>query len=147
MPIRVDAGHAASLISAYRDAHGLGPVGVDSALTDAASVQAHAMGERDRMSHNVGGSLPNRLSRVGYDWEAAAENLGAGYASLDAAVDGWKRSPGHRKNLVNARVTQIGVAAVALPAGAKHRTYWTLILAAPRPERPPVGPVAAGGTP
>ena len=32
-------------------------------------------------------------------------------------------------------VTEIGIAAVATPAGSKQRTYWALILATPRPER------------
>ena len=142
-PIAVDASRTAGLVSSYRAANGLGVVGVDSALMQAAAAQALAMGRRDRMSHNLGGALPSRIARAGYDWGAAAENLGAGYASLDAAIDGWKGSAGHRRNLLNANVTEIGIAAVALPAGARHRTYWALILAAPRQERPLSGPVAA----
>lgn len=133
-PISVDAGRTASLVSAYRSANGLGPVGVDSRLMEAARTQALAMGKCDKIGHRVAGPLPRRITRAGYEWGAAAENLGAGYASLDATMAGWRNSSGHRANLLNPNVTEIGVAAVATPPGSKHGTYWALILAAPRPD-------------
>jgi uncharacterized protein YkwD len=140
--IAVDAARAASLVSAYRVEHGLGPVAIDSRLMQAAGRQALAMGERDRMGHRVGGSLPRRVTAAGYDWGAIAENLGAGYPSLDAALAGWKRSGDHRANLLNPGVTEIGVAAVATPPGSSKRSYWTLILAGPRTEPVLAGPFA-----
>lgn len=142
-PIPVSAGQTASLVSAYRAQHGLGPVGVDSRLMQAAATHARTMGQRDRIGHGVGGSLPRRVSAAGYDWGAAAENLGAGYSSLDAAMAGWRNSAGHRRNLLNPNVTEIGVAAVRTPSGSKHDTYWALILAAPKPEPSAAGPFAA----
>jgi uncharacterized protein YkwD len=96
------------------------------------------------MSHRAGGSLARRVQDSGYDWGATAENLGAGYANLDAAMVGWRNSAGHRKNLLNPRVTEIGIAAVATPPGSKYRTYWALILAGPRPEPAVAGPFAMG---
>jgi uncharacterized protein YkwD len=146
-PIAVDASRTADLVSAYRVQNGLGAVSVDSRLMQAAAVQARAMGERDRIGHRVGGSLPRRLAASGYDWGATAENLGAGYPSLDAAMQAWKASGEHRKNLLNPLVTEIGVAAVATPPGAKKRSYWALILAGPRPEQPPAGPFAMQAVP
>jgi uncharacterized protein YkwD len=111
----------------------------------AASVQALAMGERDKIGHRVAGPLPRRIAATGYDWGAAAENLGAGYASLDATMAGWRNSSGHRANLLNPDVTEIGVAAVRTPTGARHDTYWALILAAPRPQQAAsAGPAWAG---
>jgi uncharacterized protein YkwD len=139
-PIHVDAGRAASLISAYRAQNGLGPVHVDSRLMAAATSYARTMGERDKISHTLGGSLPKRISAAGYDWGAAAENLAAGYSSLDEAMAGWKASAGHRANLLNSRVTEIGVAAVATQKGSKYRNYWALILASPAPDRVAAGP-------
>ena len=135
-PISVSAARTASMVSAYRAQHGLGPVSVDSRLMVAAETQARAMGERDRMGHRVAGALPRRVTRAGYDWSAAAENLGAGYPSLDATMAGWRNSSGHRANLLNPNVTEIGIAAVATPPGSKNRSYWALILAAPPSERP-----------
>ena len=143
-PIAVDAGQTASLVSAYRRANGLGPVSVESRLMQAAAAQARAMGERDRIGHRVAGALPGRTGAAGYDWGAAAENLGAGYPNLQGAIAGWKNSADHRHNLLNPAVTEIGVAAVTTPPGSKHRTYWALILAAPRPEPSGAGPFAMG---
>jgi hypothetical protein len=134
-PIRVDAGAAAHLISAYRAQNGLGPVSVDSRLMRVASDYARVMGERDKISHGIGGSLPRRVSAEGYDWGYAAENLAAGYSSLDDAMRGWKESAGHRRNLLNGYATEIGIAAVSTPKGSRHRTYWALVLATPQPER------------
>ena len=141
-PIPVDAGGTANLISAYRAESGLGPVTVDSRLMQAAADHARAMAARDKIGHRVGGSLAKRVARAGYDWGATAENLGAGYPTLDAAMAGWKGSAGHRANLLNRLVTEIGVAAFAAPPGSRRRTYWTLILATPRLERIAAG---AGG--
>ena len=120
------------MVSAYRARNGLGPVGTDPRLNWVASAQSMAMAGRDRLSHNAGGSLPRRLSAGGYAWDAAAENIGAGYSSLGAAMQGWEVSAEHRKNLLNSHVTEIGVAAAAPPPGSRFRTYWTLVLATPR---------------
>jgi uncharacterized protein YkwD len=139
-PIAVDAGRTAALVSSYRAEHGLGRVSVDSRLMQAAMRQARAMGERDRIGHRVAGALPGRLAAAGYFWGATTENLGAGYRNLDAAMQGWRGSPDHRKNLLNPHVTELGIAAFATPPGAKHRTYWALILAAPPPEAVIAGP-------
>jgi uncharacterized protein YkwD len=42
----------------------------------------------------------------------AAENLAIGNASADAMVVAWMRSYGHRKNILDGRLTRIGVGAV-----------------------------------
>lgn len=131
-PIAVNASAAAGMVSAYRARNGLGPVGTDPRLNSVAAAQAMAMARRDRLSHGAGGSLPRRLSADGYAWDATAENIGAGYSSLAAAMQGWETSAGHRKNLLNSHVTEIGIAAAAAPPGSRFRTYWTLVLATPR---------------
>jgi len=135
--IPIDGSEAARRVSAFRAQHGLGPVSVDSRLMAAADAQALAMGERDRVSHDVAGSLPRRLGVQSYDWAATAENIGAGYSTLAGVIESWKDSPGHRKNLLNPYVTEIGIAAAAA-IGAQYDTYWALVLASPR------GPATAG---
>ncbi len=134
-PMHVDAGRAAQLISAYRAQNGLGPVGVDSRLMRVAADYARTMGERDRIRHGLGGSLPRRVTAAGYHWGYAAENLAAGYSGIEDAMRGWKASAGHRQNLLSPYATEIGIAAVATPAGSRHRNYWALVLATPQPER------------
>jgi uncharacterized protein YkwD len=41
-----------------------------------------------------------------------AENLARGYSTADGVVAGWMASPGHRANILDGRLTRIGVAAV-----------------------------------
>jgi uncharacterized protein YkwD len=130
--VAVSGAEAARLISAFRTANGLGPVRPDPKLTAIAARQALAMGERDKLNHRAGGSLQRRMSAAGYRWKAVAENVGAGYPTLAEAMQGWKSSSSHRKNLLNKAVTEIGIAAAAAPPGSKFRTYWTLVLATPR---------------
>jgi uncharacterized protein YkwD len=137
-PIAIDANRTARLISAYRAENGLGPVRVDPRLMRVAADYARAMGERDTIGHKIGGSLPRRVAAVDYDWGFVAENLAASYSSLDDAFAGWKKSPGHRKNLLSPYATEIGIAAVATPAGSDHRNYWALVLATPRPDDRPM---------
>src|SRR5262245_30139043 len=87
---------AASDISAYRRQHGLSGVSVDAGLTAIASQQAHAMARAGVLSHSVGGSFQSRVNGRGL----AAENIAAGATELSAALDMWKRSAGHRANLL-----------------------------------------------
>ncbi|NMM22638.1 MAG: hypothetical protein HHJ11_03915 [Phycicoccus sp.] len=42
----------------------------------------------------------------------ASENLARGYATADSTVAAWMASSGHRANVLDGRVTRIGVAAV-----------------------------------
>jgi len=42
----------------------------------------------------------------------AAENLARGYTTADRTVAAWMASPGHRANILDGRLTRVGVAAV-----------------------------------
>ena len=90
------------------------------------------------------------------DWEqsspswrqinAVAENIGTGYHNLDQAMAGWKNSAGHRKNLLNPDVTEIGIAVAYTPKGKFH-DYWALVLARKDQRRqsgPDAGPPVTG---
>ena len=39
----------------------------------------------------------------------AAENIGVGYATPEAAMEGWLNSPGHKANIVDERFTFVGI--------------------------------------
>lgn len=129
--VPVQAERAAALVSAYRRANGLGEVAEEARLMQAAQSYALAIAGAGRLSHELGGTVAKRVRRTGYRYFVAAENLGAGYASLDAAMDGWTQSAGHRVNLLNPDVAEIGIGAADAP-GTKLGRYWVLILAAPR---------------
>lgn len=55
-------------------------------------------------------TLSTWLSRVGYDFKVAGENLALGFSSAERLVEAWKDSPSHRDNLLDSEYSQIGVA-------------------------------------
>jgi uncharacterized protein YkwD len=75
-----------------------------------------------------GSSPGDRISRQGYSWTTFAENVGAGYASPAAVVQGWMNSSGHRANILNSSVRHIGVGFV-YSTEASYDYYWTAVFA------------------
>jgi uncharacterized protein YkwD len=130
----LDAETAASMISGFRANNGLAAVIIDPELMKLAQAQANAMAARDKLDHNVIRDLGGRLKGSGYDAKSAAENIGAGYHTLAEAFSGWRDSPPHRKNMLLAGATQMGIAAAYAP-NSKYKVYWALILAAPEVRR------------
>lgn len=131
---QVDAAAAASMISGYRKNNGLGAVTVNPLLMKLAAEHAQAMASRDRLDHDVGRSFSQRVAGSGYDAKAAYENIGAGYHTLAEAFSGWRGSAGHRANMLQRDVTQIGIAAAYAPR-SKYKVFWALVLAAPDSRR------------
>jgi len=125
---KVDAAVAASMISGYRKNNGLGPVTVDPELMKAAEAQAMAMARRNKLDHDVGGTLGKRLNASGYPATVAVENISAGYHTLAEAFSGWRDSPPHRANMLHKGVNKLGIAATYAP-NTKYKVFWALILA------------------
>jgi hypothetical protein len=124
----------AGAVSQYRAGHGLTAVKTDAALTRMAASQAAAMARAGNMSHSVDGEFYGRLRKSGFHFVRAGENLGEGYRSFAAAMEGWKGSDGHRANLLMDGATRVGVAS----ARGNGQIYWAMVLAAPAPKGPPV---------
>ena len=126
----LDAAVAQSMISGYRGNNGLGPVTLDPELMRLASEQAQAMAARDKLDHDTSRGFVDRIRKPGFDAPVAVENIAAGYHTLAEAFSGWRDSPPHRANMLNANVTRMGIAA-AYTAKSKYKVFWTLILAGP----------------
>ena len=127
-PIDVDSQAAARIVSAYRAAHGLGPVRVDPALTAVARAQAYGMARADRLDHSVAGSFASRIESGGVGTSSAVENVGGGYHGLADVFAGWEASPEHDANLLAPAMTRLGIAA-AHSAGSRLDPYWSLDMA------------------
>jgi uncharacterized protein YkwD len=117
-----DATQAAALISAYRTSRGLSPVTVDSRLNDAAEYQARVVAAAGKLSHGSFGNRMEKFGIMGY----AAENLSAGSSSVGGAVNRWKASPGHDRNLLMPEARRIGLARADAQGG--YGRYWALVL-------------------
>jgi uncharacterized protein YkwD len=119
--VPVMAGDYASEISAYRRAHGLPAVKLDSRLDAVALRQARAMAASGNVSHSVGGSFSTRVASLRKS--RAAENIGAGFLSFGEMLKQWEDSAGHRENLLMAGARRIGVASVDNPK-SPYRKFW-----------------------
>ncbi len=126
----LDTAAAASMISGYRANNGLGAVTIDPELTKLAEAQSRAMVAKDKLDHNVSGSLKDRVKKSGYDARTAVENISAGYHTLAEAFSGWRDSPPHKANMLNKSATRMGIAAIYAP-NSKYKVFWTLIMAQP----------------
>lgn len=123
----LDAASAKTIISSYRAKHGMGPLIVDPALQRAAQAQALSMARAGAISHGPQ-PLSTRLGSVGVRYSEAAENVSAGYPSLERAIGGWQRSASHNTNLLIPGVRRMGIALAQAP-GSRFGTYWALIVA------------------
>jgi cysteine-rich secretory family protein len=96
-----------------------GPLAPNQEITLAARHQSEDMAKANLFQHpTVPGSLyynpvtqPNPWDRMlaeGYTWNAAAENIAAGYVGAEAVYLAWWNSTGHRENMYNSGIREIG---------------------------------------
>ncbi|MCP3804428.1 CAP domain-containing protein [Allokutzneria sp. A3M-2-11 16] len=94
----------------------------------AASAQAHSedMARHNYFSHTgKDGSNPgHRIARAGYQARSWAENIAAGYRDAETTVREWMNSPGHRRNILNCKLRELGVGYVS-QSGTRYTRYWT----------------------
>jgi hypothetical protein len=101
------------LVNQERVAVGLMPLAWDNALAVAAERHAERMAANGSISHQYAGEpdLPERFGAEGARFSAAAENV-----ALNGTVNGlhsaWMHSPGHRANILDTNMTELGVAVV-----------------------------------
>jgi uncharacterized protein YkwD len=121
----------------YRSEHGCSPLTVDSRLAEAAQDHARHMALNDYFSHIApGGSTPyDRIEAKGYRYSVAAENIFAGTRTAAETVKGWYNSEGHRKNMLNCDLEEIGVGYYYLEddtGSVNYHTYWVQVFGTPR---------------
>lgn len=98
---------------------------LDTQLNSASDKFAIDLATYNYFSHTGrDGSLPwDRMTRVGYSWRAAGENIAAGYPTTRAVVDGWLKSPGHCQNIMSANFKNVGVG-YGYSASSTYKHYW-----------------------
>jgi uncharacterized protein YkwD len=96
-----------------RAAQGLSALQWDAALFKAARLHALRMANLNMLEHQLPSesNLETRLAEAGARFSVIAENIAVG--STPAIIHaGWMDSPGHRKNILDPRLTSVGIAAV-----------------------------------
>jgi hypothetical protein len=93
-----------------RAASGLQPLKWDNTLAAAARQHAQLLARENVLSHQLPGELPldQRVAQAGAKYSMVAENVAIG-PNPEEIHDGWMHSPGHRRNILNAELTAIGI--------------------------------------
>lgn len=102
-------------------------------LNRAAQQHSNDMMQNGFFSHtgSDGSSVGNRVREMGYSYRRVAENIARGYRSPEAVMEGWMNSSGHRANILNCSLTEIGVG-YTTDNGSRYGPMWTQNFATPR---------------
>ena len=123
----------ASLTNTERAKAGLAPFTVSPQLMQAAQLQADQLAWHGQMSHELPGARypepADRLAAVGYRWQAYAENVAYGQGTPAAAISSWMGSSGHRANMLNPALRELGT---AVARGSDGRPYYVQVFGNPR---------------
>ena len=101
-----------SLTNQERVQENLPPLTTNSKLTSAAAQKASDMLAHDYFAHiSPSGVTPwFWMSKVGYTYQVAGENLAIDFTEAEDVVSAWMASPTHRANIVQPDYTETGVA-------------------------------------
>jgi uncharacterized protein YkwD len=109
-------------VNKFRAQNGRTALKLNSLLNQAAQRHSNNMAANSTMSHNCedGTTMVQRVNQAGYTWRALAENVAAGQSTPQQVVQAWANSSGHRANMLNTSVKDVGV--------GFNNKYWTLDL-------------------
>ena len=101
-------------VNRYRGAHGLGALAVSANLSDKARSWSAWMagGNCGRAANGTAAICHSSLtSGISVSWSLLEENVGAASPKTNVAglVAGFEHSPAHAANMLNSRITAIGV--------------------------------------
>ena len=82
---------------------------VDSGAVTAAHIRAKEIVRSFSHTRPDGRSCFSAAADSGVSYRTAGENIAYGYATPQQVVNGWMNSEGHRKNILSASFTGIGV--------------------------------------
>lgn len=113
---RVATAYIETMTNAERRRHGRPEFQRSLRLSRAAQNYSAVLARRNELSHSVDGTtLSYRAKSVGYSYSRLAENIGwverrGGIEDIAGwFIEGWMLSPGHRRNILDSKLHQIGV--------------------------------------
>ncbi len=107
------------LVNEERAKENLPPLTLQTKATEAAQVRAEEAKKSFSHTRPNGKKCFTALAESGVPYMSAGENLAGKIKTPEKVVDAWMNSPGHRKNIMNAKYTGIGVGYVA------EGNYWS----------------------
>jgi len=113
-------------VNAIRRGIGLRPLELDPRLTMAAQAHAQDMLARSYYNHiSLEGTSPrSRVQAAGFFADVVAENIAAGQTSVEDALGAWMHSTDHRRNILDARLTHIGIGMALGSWEHRYKVLW-----------------------
>ncbi len=130
------ASRALARTNAYRSQFNCPPLRENAQLDQAALAHSQDMALHGYFDHNSpAGQTPwDRIHAAGYQFSMAAENIAAGYPTPEAVIDAFFHetppNDGHRRNLLNCALRDVGFA-YYYQKGSAYGSYWTQDFATP----------------
>ena len=124
------------LVNLERKARGLAPLALNPHLMKSAQFHARYMADSDCFAHRCPDEpdLVVRAGNAGYEFRMISENIASAMNDPAEAVRVWMTSEGHRRNILDPDMREIGVGFVLLNEdGGKQRSrqYWVQNFGAP----------------
>ncbi|MER7006490.1 CAP domain-containing protein [Dactylosporangium sp. NPDC000555] len=100
-----------AIVNVERAKAGCQPLADNAKLRAAAYKHSADMATRNYFSHDTpeGVSFATRITNEGYRWSNAAENIAKGQRTPEDVMNAWMNSPGHRANILNCKLKDLGV--------------------------------------
>ena len=125
------------LLNEARKKEKLPPLKANAILHEVARLHSANMAKQEKMAHQLDGKgVGDRTDAGGYDYRFVRENLAGAEGDVESPAptpkeihDKWMESKGHRANLLDQRVTEVGIAIVVSKKGTY---YYTQVFATPR---------------
>lgn len=119
-------------VNAARGAHGLAPLQWNARLAAAAKMHAADLQSCGKLAHDGcdGSDLPLRAQRAGYSFRRISENLALCPCDGAEVVQAWLGSEGHRRNLLDPNVSEMGADTRADMIDLR-RQQWVLVMGRP----------------
>ncbi|WP_242057499.1 SafA/ExsA family spore coat assembly protein [Halobacillus yeomjeoni] len=113
-----------NLTNQERAKNGLPALKANWQLSRVARYKSVDMRDKNYFSHTspTYGSPFQMMKNFNINYRRAAENIAAGQRTPQEVVNGWMNSPGHRKNILDPNLKQIGV---GYAKGGSYGHYWT----------------------
>jgi uncharacterized protein YkwD len=124
------AHESVALVNEARTQAGLARLSENAILDRVAMAYSRRMADEGFYGHaDPQGKLVNdRIAAASYLAERCAENIARGQRDPATVVDEWLHSPGHRANIMNSELREIG-AGYAVTTTPPYFHYWTHVFA------------------
>ena len=112
-----------NLVNQERKQRGLKLYQDNTKVAKVAQIKAEDMRDNNYFSHQspTYGSPFEMLKQFNVKYTAAGENIAKGQRTAEEVMNSWMNSPGHRKNILSKKYTQIGIGLAKNDRGAN---YW-----------------------